>query len=475
MITRQHRCRGSSLLVVCAWVAMKVPSSALVIPSKSTCLSSASTSKAPVRMMASGVEDRQASALLPSGRFAACWPIGLGQYNGGPAVFLAGKRRILDPREEVLPIPIPDEAVPLLSEAMQPRDVSVAVLLRTCGPLFGRNGGMYDNIPFLPHVYAHVSLISAIRSFPACTHSHGERSQGKGMMDFRAPGGDGGDSRSQQLQEFGSAYGLLADVATTLCPADILSLFVEEEESGPRGITLGASAYLRRRPDAQGRGGGQASVIEVTADEAVGVALALGRQVYVGEDIWEGGRVRVNFVMDGDKMRLDLDNVEGKDVSAAEPQAPPEQPPAWTIKSRGALSRMSVEEKRECLRATGVRPPRKRALFDSPDPDRALEDLMLPRMDEAVRRDVLMARAWREGDFATAGELCAGKSERHIVAEQLQTAMKDNDGELAGILMQRLEILESCRMDPTQDEGTYQRDLDADEWYERDRRRAIQG
>lgn len=46
---------------------------------------------------------------------------------------------------------------------------------------------------------------------------------------------------------------------------------------------------------------------------------------------------------------------------------------------------MSVEEKRECLRATGVRPPRKRDLSDSPDPDRALEDLMLPRMDEAVR------------------------------------------------------------------------------------------
>ncbi|CAM9705054.1 unnamed protein product, partial [Ectocarpus sp. 8 AP-2014] len=33
------------------------------------------------------------------------------------------------------------------------------------------------------------------------------------------------------------------------------------------------------------------SIIEVTTDEAVGVALALGRQVYVDEDIWEGGRV----------------------------------------------------------------------------------------------------------------------------------------------------------------------------------------
>lgn len=31
---------------------------------------------------------------------------------------------------------------------MQPRDVSIAVLLRTCSPLFGRNGGMYDNIPW---------------------------------------------------------------------------------------------------------------------------------------------------------------------------------------------------------------------------------------------------------------------------------------------------------------------------------------
>ncbi|CBJ48652.1 conserved unknown protein [Ectocarpus siliculosus] len=421
-------------------------------------------------MMVSGTGSRQAPVQLPSGRFAACWPVGLGQYNGGPAVFLANKRRILDPREEVLPIPIPEEAAPLLSEAMQPRDVSVAVLLRTCSPLFGRNGGMYDNIPW------------EWSGDDMAKREAFQRSQGKGMMDMGAivggggGGGGGGDSvTQQQTQAFGSAYGLLADVATTLCPADILSLFVEEEESGAGGITLGASAYLRRRPDAEGRGG-QRSIIEVTTDEAVGVALALGRQVYVDEEIWEGGRVRVKFVMDGDKMRLDLDNVEGRDLSStSDKEAPPVQPPAWTIKSRGALSRMSVEEKRECLRATGVRPPRKRALSESEDPDRDLEDLMLPRMDEAVRRDVLMARAWREGDFATAGELCAGKSERHIVAEQLQAALKDNDQDLASILMQRLEILESCRMDPTQDEGSYQRDLDVDEWYEADRRRARQG
>lgn len=43
-------------------------------------------------------------------------------------------------------------------------------------------------------------------------------------------------------------------------------------------------------------------------------------------------QVRVNFVMDGDKMRLDLDNVEGRELSSEETEAPPEQPPAWTIK-----------------------------------------------------------------------------------------------------------------------------------------------
>lgn len=66
--------------------------------------------------MVTGTSNRQ-TVQLPAGRFTASWPIGLGTYNGGPAVFLASQRRILNPREEVMPIPISEEAVPLLSEA----------------------------------------------------------------------------------------------------------------------------------------------------------------------------------------------------------------------------------------------------------------------------------------------------------------------------------------------------------------------
>lgn len=53
--------------------------------------------------------------------------------------------------------------------------------------------------------------------------------------------------------------------------------------------------------------------------------------------------------------------------------------------------------------------------------------------------------------------------------------MKDQDEELAKILVDRLEILESCRMDSTLDVGSYQKDLDADEWYLRNRRASFDG
>lgn len=56
---------------------------------------------------------------LPAGDFAACWPVALGQYNGGAAVFLSKDRSILNPREEVLPVPIDEAALPLLSEASE--------------------------------------------------------------------------------------------------------------------------------------------------------------------------------------------------------------------------------------------------------------------------------------------------------------------------------------------------------------------
>lgn len=120
MVVQQHRCRRLCFLAVYGWIARVKPSAALLVSSTSTSSMMMMLPSSPrMTMMVSGTGSRQAPVQLPSGRFAACWPVGLGQYNGGPAVFLANKRRILDPREEVLPIPIPEEAAPLLSEASE--------------------------------------------------------------------------------------------------------------------------------------------------------------------------------------------------------------------------------------------------------------------------------------------------------------------------------------------------------------------
>ena len=108
MINNRYRSLG---LYFCAWAAAR-PALALLTTGVRCPVSALAT---PVMVVGT---DKQA-VHLPSGRFTACWPVGLGQYNGGPAVFLASKRRILDPREEVFPIPISDEVVSLLSEASE--------------------------------------------------------------------------------------------------------------------------------------------------------------------------------------------------------------------------------------------------------------------------------------------------------------------------------------------------------------------
>lgn len=118
-IQRQHLCRRLLLLLVAAWTVGSRPTEALVLPATSATSTSSPMVSPAYRQAQTMVSTANRQVELPSGRFTACWPIGLGSYNGAPAVFLSNKRRILDPREEVFPVPIDKEAVPLLSEASE--------------------------------------------------------------------------------------------------------------------------------------------------------------------------------------------------------------------------------------------------------------------------------------------------------------------------------------------------------------------
>lgn len=130
-----HRWRALSIISVgiiklCTKISLALVSSS-ILRRPAICLQSCrlsvsttgtSTMVTGTSTMVTGTRKSQ-TVLLPSGRFVGCWPVGLGQYNGGAAVFLAKERRILNPREEVLPIPITEDAVSLLSEASEWTDL----------------------------------------------------------------------------------------------------------------------------------------------------------------------------------------------------------------------------------------------------------------------------------------------------------------------------------------------------------------
>ena len=75
--------------------------------------------------------------------------------------------------------------------------------------------------------------------------------------------------------------------------------------------------------------------------------------------------------------------------------------------------------------------------------------------------------------MAAVEELSAAKTRRQVLKEELFDARIRRDYELSAALEQQLDLLTELRADTTQDEGAYDPYLDKDDWYERDRRRAM--
>ena len=80
----------------------------------------------------------------------------------------------------------------------------------------------------------------------------------------------------------------------------------------------------------------------------------------------------------------------------------------------------------------------------------------------------------RDGDWRLVEELRAKQSRRGRAREALERAEREgaDDGTIAA-LRQEVALQTSLRADYSQDEGEYSRFLDKDDWYERDRRRAM--
>mmetsp|Transcript_10061 Transcript_10061/g.18092 ORF Transcript_10061/g.18092 Transcript_10061/m.18092 type:complete len:839 (-) Transcript_10061:153-2669(-) len=111
--------------------------------------------------------------------------------------------------------------------------------------------------------------------------------------------------------------------------------------------------------------------------------------------------------------------------------------------------------------------------YDSGSPPSLLDNILIPLVDESIRRQYLIRDAERRKDFNEADALREEVSPRQVALESAQRAREEGFDYEADRLEEEARLYKSLRADVTQDEGAYDRYLDRDEWYERETRARI--
>ena len=136
----------------------------------------------------------------------------------------------------------------------------------------------------------------------------------------------------------------------------------------------------------------------------------------------------------------------------------------------GLLMKIKLKTLLEMSNFSG-RLPRPRVVENAPPNENPLDKLLLPLIDESVRNQYRIREAEQQGDMTLANELRESKSNLLKAKEQAEIARLEGDESLAKKWEDEATFLETLRADVTQDEGSYSRFLDRDDWYERDRQR----
>jgi len=117
------------------------------------------------------------------------------------------------------------------------------------------------------------------------------------------------------------------------------------------------------------------------------------------------------------------------------------------------------------------RPRVLRACRTDKDKPNALDELLLPLVDESIRRQYQIRDAEQRGDIDLVRELKESRSKRQIAMEKAEEARGAGSDDVAEWWESEADFYETLRADVTQDEGSYSRFLDRDDWYERQRQR----
>ena len=402
---------------------------------------------------------------------------GFGRYQSQPALFLERDRG-----GSVVPVPISSDSVMAVEQALAPGSPAMLDVLLHAQATSKRDDCLFDNLPW------------DWNPSPQAKRDAFARFSGRGY-----PRGG-----------YGSPYHLVLDMIRRDACADVARVLIEDTSvlGDQSGVVVGGALLLQRRlPQAVDSGAAYAMgagptpladgrwyadtddeldddaafsvpdgavVCECTAEEALGLALACnGGTVLIERRVWEQCSLTPQYNMQRGKMRIevmpqsDATDLERSLVapSAGAADAPITRPPPlpWEIKSAEELESMTLEEKAMSALAAGLRLPRARDASDG-----VLTELLEPLLDEDVRRQIRVRRAVAAGDDAEAAALEAATSRRGQLLAALRVAVAEERFGEAAELSSELRVESSRRMDVTQDEGSYDRYLDQDDWYAKD-------
>jgi hypothetical protein len=256
----------------------------------------------------------------------------------------------------------------------------------------------------------------------------------------------------------------------------------------------------------EGVKGGETCVVECDGDEAIGVALAYDVPLKVESDLFDRASVLAEPLeprttqpdhiievlpmwrpVDSDmSLQVEGDSQDVKETSPisiprtttalfdsifeAKPSGSSLFPADTPIKSLDEFDELTNEDKAKTLLEMSNysgRLPRPRVVRTSER--NPLDDLLLPLIDEPVRRQYMIRDAEQRGDLERVAELKASTSGLQEAREKAEAARNEGADDVAARWENEAEVLESLRADVTQDEGSYSRFLDRDDWYERNR------
>jgi hypothetical protein len=319
------------------------------------------------------------------------------------------------------------------------------------------------------------------------------------------------------MSSYTSPYDMFRDLLQHQMKAEVIATVLENTSFLDGNLVLGGAIVLRRivatqtvtvlgervsvpdRTETYGNPdqvGGTTILVECHADEAIGMSLACRLPCQVDAALWEKASVMVtpittsnplrvwkvqdselSVLMEGEALQnatseraLPLriprstqslyDQLLAPRRSSSTPLFPTDNP----IQSLEQYDALTTQDKVRTLLGLSNfegRLPRPRTVRENPT---ALDGLLLPLIDESVRWQYRMRDAQQRGDIVLVETLLQQKSRKQVALEKAQAETR-----YATYWTEEANFLASLRADPTQDEGSYSRFLDRDEWYERQR------